>query len=110
MLCSWNIQSTLPFSLVLPLALAPNRSSLSSAPASPFPPAASALCKVYRPLYVWGQLSSWFKQTVNDPTASLSAERRGTASLPDLESAFAGGQARYSPKVGPAAASGEVLL
>ena len=79
-------------------------------PTSSFPPAASALCKVYRPLYVWGQLSSWFKQTVNDPTASLSAERRGTASLPDLESAFAGGQARYSPKVGPAAASGEVLL
>lgn len=79
-------------------------------PPPPFPPAASALRKVYRPLYVWGQLSSWFKQTVNDPTASLSAERRGTASLPDLESAFAGGQARYSPKVGPAAASGEALF
>ncbi|PRW58999.1 putative histone-lysine N-methyltransferase ATXR3 isoform X1 [Chlorella sorokiniana] len=59
---------------------------------------ASALRKVYRPLYVWGQLSSWFKQTVNDPTASLSAERRGTVSLPDLESAFAGSKAPYSPK------------
>ena len=65
---------------------------------------ASALRKVYRPLYVWGQLSSWFKQTVNDPTASLSAERRGTASLPDVESAFGGGRARYAPKVGAAAA------
>lgn len=67
---------------------------------TPTPPlAASALRKVYRPLYVWGQLSSWFKQTVNDPTASLSAERRGTLALPDVESAFAGGRARYSPKV-----------
>lgn len=47
-----------------------------------------ALKKVYRPTYVWGQLSGWFKQTVNDPTASLSADRRGAISLPDIESAF----------------------
>ena len=107
----------------------------------------SNLRKVYRPLYVWGQLSGeppnsallgcwlghetalslyhsaipvcttasawhplttsphcnshcagWFKQTVNDPTASLSAERRGTVSLPDIESSFAGGKTRYSAK------------
>ncbi|KAL4859889.1 Histone-lysine N-methyltransferase [Chlorella vulgaris] len=58
----------------------------------------SHLRKVYRPLYLWGQLSGWFKQTVNDPTASLSAERRGTVSLPDIESSFGGGNARYTVK------------
>ena len=42
--------------------------------------------------------AGWFKQTVNDPTASLSAERRGTVSLPDIESSFAGGKTRYSAK------------
>ena len=56
-----------------------------------------ALKKTYRPLYVWGQLSGWFKQTVNDPTASLSAERRGTLSLPDIESCFSG-RGRYGAK------------
>lgn len=58
-----------------------------------------ALRKTYRPLYLWGQLNGWFKQTVNDPTASLSAERRGTLSLPDIESCFGGtGKGRYGPK------------
>jgi len=47
-----------------------------------------ALQKQYRPTYVWGQLNNWFKQTVNDPTASLSADRRGCVSLPDIDSAF----------------------
>jgi Protein SET DOMAIN GROUP 2 C-terminal len=28
----------------------------------------------------------WFKQTVDKPNASLSADRRGTLSMPDLES------------------------
>ena len=56
-----------------------------------------ALRKTYRPLYVWGQLSGWFKQTVNDPTASLSAERRGTLSLPDIDSCFSG-KGRYGAK------------
>jgi hypothetical protein len=37
---------------------------------------------------VWAQLSSWYKQTVYDPTASLSAERRGTLSLPDVEACY----------------------
>jgi len=50
----------------------------------------SALRKIYRPTYIWGQMSGWFKQTVNDPSASLSAERRGTLSLPDIESCFTG--------------------
>lgn len=45
------------------------------------------LCR-YGPLYVWAQLSSWYKQTVYDPTASLSAERRGTLSLPDVEACY----------------------
>jgi hypothetical protein len=35
---------------------------------------------------------------VNDPTASLSAERRGALSLPDIESCF-GDPARYGLKV-----------
>ena len=47
-----------------------------------------ALQKSYRPTYIWGQLTNWFKQTVNDPTASLSADRRGCFSLPDINSAF----------------------
>lgn len=45
------------------------------------------MCR-YGPLYVWAQLSSWYKQTVYDPTASLSAERRGTLSLPDIEACY----------------------
>jgi hypothetical protein len=61
-----------------------------------------ALRKMYRPLYLWGQLNGWFKQTVNDPTASLSAERRGTLSLPDIDSCFggtgAGAKRAYGPK------------
>ena len=36
---------------------------------------------------------------MNDPTASLSAERRGTMSLPDIESCFGGtGKGSYGPK------------
>lgn len=52
----------------------------------------ATLSKTYRPGYVWGQLSMWHKQTVADPTASLSADRRGALSLPDVESAFCGQQ------------------
>jgi len=44
--------------------------------------------KKYRPGFLWGQLSAWFKQTVRDPSASLSADRRGTVSLPDPECCF----------------------
>ena len=42
--------------------------------------------KEYDPSYIWGQLVGWYKQTVDKPNASLSAERRGTLSMPDLES------------------------
>merc|ERR1719482_260968 len=31
--------------------------------------------KKYQPHFAWGQLVSWFKQTIYDPSASLSAER-----------------------------------
>lgn len=55
------------------------------------------LCRRYSPLFIWGQLSGWFKQTVYDPTASLSAERRGTLSLPDIECCY--GSRRYNAKV-----------
>jgi hypothetical protein len=43
-------------------------------------------CKEYDPSYIWGQLIGWYKQTVDKPNASLSADRRGTVSMPDLES------------------------
>lgn len=42
--------------------------------------------KEYDRSYIWGQLVGWFKQTVDKPNASLSADRRGTLSIPDLES------------------------
>jgi hypothetical protein len=59
-------------------------------PSAPRPQALSALqeAKKYRPAFVWGQLTGWFKQTVLDPTASLSADRRGTVSLPDVDSCY----------------------
>ena len=56
-------------------------------------------CKKYGPWFIWGQLNAWYKQTVYDPTASLSAERRGTISLPDVECTFAGPRSKYSIKV-----------
>lgn len=43
----------------------------------------------YGPAYLWGQLSSWFKQNVADPGASLSVERRGTLCLPDVDACYA---------------------
>ena len=63
------------------------------------------LCKKYGPWFIWGQLNAWYKQTVYDPTASLSAERRGTISLPDIECCYGGPRSRYSAKVGRPAAS-----
>lgn len=42
--------------------------------------------KEYDPTYIWGQLSGWYKQSVDKPNASLSADRRGTLAYPDLES------------------------
>ncbi|KAK3277147.1 hypothetical protein CYMTET_14822, partial [Cymbomonas tetramitiformis] len=48
------------------------------------------LIKKYKPSFIWGQLVAWYKQTIYDPSASLSADRRGTLSLPDPESAFGG--------------------
>ena len=53
----------------------------------------NTLTKKYQPHYPWGQMCSWFKQTIYDPTASLSADRRGTLSLPDVESAYNNGGA-----------------
>ena len=42
--------------------------------------------KEYDCQYIWGQLVGWFKQTVDKPNASLSADRRGTLSIPDVGS------------------------
>ena len=56
------------------------------------------LSKKYGPGFLWGQLNGWYKQTVFDPTASLSAERRGTISMPDIEACY-GQRSRYSKKV-----------
>ena len=41
-------------------------------------------CKEYDSQYIWGQLVVWYKQTVDKPNASLSADRRGTLSVPDV--------------------------
>eukprot|EP00873_Tetraselmis_striata_P037804 jgi/Tetstr1/458068/TSEL_044575.t1 len=56
--------------------------------------------KKYRPGFLWGQMSAWYKQTVRDPSASLSADRRGTVSLPDPESCFGkeASSGRYAKK------------
>ena len=35
---------------------------------------------------MWGQLVSWFKQTIVCPEASLSQDRRGTLSYPLIDS------------------------
>ena len=42
--------------------------------------------KEYDSSFIWGQLAGWFKQTVDKPNASLSAERRGALSYPDIGS------------------------
>jgi hypothetical protein len=56
------------------------------------------LAKKYGPTYAWGQLVTWFKQTIYAPDASLSADRRGTLSLPDPESAYSAAPAAYTTK------------
>ncbi len=100
-----------------PRAAAGSASAASAAAELPVPVAAiikpakvsklvdpSLLSKRYGPWFMWGQLSGWYKQTVYDPTASLSAERRGTLSLPDIDSCYPSGAAggskpRYTPQV-----------
>ena len=62
------------------------------------PARASNNCKKYSSHFIWGQLVAWFKQTIYDPSASLSADRRGTVSLPDPESAYVGGYLSYPKK------------
>ena len=57
-----------------------------AAPVLPATHPALQEAKKYRPSFVWGQLIGWFKQTVMDPTTSLSADRRGTVCLPDMDS------------------------
>ena len=42
--------------------------------------------KEYDPGYIWGQLWGWYKQSVDKPNASLTTDRRGTITLPDLDS------------------------
>jgi phage terminase large subunit GpA-like protein len=44
--------------------------------------------KIYEKNYIWGQLIGWFKQTVDKPNASLSTDRRGTLSFPEISSFF----------------------
>ena len=44
--------------------------------------------KEYENNYIWGQLVGWYKQTVDKPNASLSAERKGSLCYPDIESFF----------------------
>jgi [histone H3]-lysine4 N-trimethyltransferase ATXR3 len=40
--------------------------------------------KKYTSPFIWGQMVSWFKQTIVNPEASLSQDRRGTLSYPLL--------------------------
>jgi len=56
------------------------------------------LSRKYLGQYCWGQLVSWFKQTIYRPEASLSADRRGTMSLPDPESSY-GNHQHYCSQV-----------
>lgn len=42
--------------------------------------------KKYASPFVWGQLASWYKQTIVCPEASLSQDRRGTLSYPIIKS------------------------
>ena len=50
-------------------------------------------------LFFVAWLSTIGSAQIYDPTATLSAERRGTLSLPDIESCCAGAKGRYSAKV-----------
>ena len=44
--------------------------------------------KSYKGTMLWGQLVGWFKQTVVNPEASLSQDRRGTLSNPVFSGSF----------------------
>ena len=44
--------------------------------------------KSYKGTVLWGQLVGWFKQTVVNPEASLSQDRRGTLSNPVFSGSF----------------------
>jgi hypothetical protein len=56
--------------------------------------------KEYDRFYIWGQLVGWFKQTVDKPNASLSAERRGTLSYPEIDSFFVNStRAKHQPRL-----------
>lgn len=54
------------------------------------------LNKKYSALYIQGTMCGWYKQTVEKPAASLSADKRGTMTLACIEMAAEGD---YSPKV-----------
>eukprot|EP01083_Nonionella_stella_P141009 433677_1 len=54
------------------------RSSSSSYP----PP------KKYSPQYVWGQLNFWERHSIESPDSSLSAERRGAITLPNIKCCY----------------------
>ena len=83
-----------------PTAAALHAGGCGEADSTAMPPGKRpGLTKKYGSGFVWGQLNAWFKQTVYDPAASLSAERRGTLSLPDPESCYAG-RSRYTARVG----------
>eukprot|EP01083_Nonionella_stella_P301434 1034081_1 len=45
--------------------------------------------KPYGPLYIWAQMTFWFKQTVEKPDTSLAHCRRGSVYLPFIDCCFA---------------------
>ena len=55
--------------------------------------------KRYSPHFIWGQLHFWERQTISDPSASLSAARYGTVSLPDVDCSFSNNASDYTKSV-----------
>jgi hypothetical protein len=84
-------------SLCFPTPPSPDGAEAPPPPPPPLRPAVlSQLQDVrrYKSSFIWGQLVGWFKQTVLDPAAPLSGDRRGTLSLPDPEACYG----RYGPR------------
>jgi len=51
--------------------------------------------KSYKGTMLWGQLVGWFKQTVVNPEASLSQDRRGTLSNPVFSGSYVNTTTEY---------------
>ena len=52
--------------------------------------------KAYSPMYIWGQLNFWERQTIASPDSSLMAARYGPIVLPDSSCCFSGSLHNYN--------------